>query len=119
MALKAAPKPWRCCARSEWPSVWQAARDAIPRHYAVASWKYRTASQVEQSEVEPALKVKDRSPEQGDGDGPLECSLTLGKVASEARSRLHGAQRLGNLSWADAGGGARTAEEEYDQRVSA
>jgi hypothetical protein len=104
-----------CFGMLEWQSIRKAARDALPRHYAVASWKHLSTSQVEQPGITPA--PKDRGAEQGDVDGPLECSLTLGKVASEARYEVHSAQRLGNLPWAtDAGEDVRAAEVEYDQR---
>ena len=84
-----------CFGRLEWPSVRTATRKALPRHFAVASWKHHSMSQVEQPGVKPAPKA--RGAEQGDVDDPLECSLTLGKVASAARFQLYNAQRLG--SW--------------------
>ena len=40
---------------------------------------------------------KDRGAEQGDVDGPLECSLALGMVA--ARGRIAARQAAGTLPW--------------------
>ena len=40
---------------------------------------------------------KDRGAEQGDVDGPLECSLALGMVAAEARRRVAAQQAAGSL----------------------
>ena len=58
----------------------------FPKHAAVAWWKHRALSFVEQQGVQPM--PKDRGGEQGDIDGPLECSLALGTVAAEARLRV-------------------------------
>ena len=55
----------------------------LPKHTAVAGWKHRALSFLEQDGVQPM--PKDRGAEQGDVDGPLECSLALGMVAAEAR----------------------------------
>ena len=41
---------------------------------------------------------KDRGAEQGDVDGPLECSLALGMVAAETRGRA-AQQASGSLTW--------------------
>ena len=104
-----------CFGMLEWPSVRQATKDALPRHYAVAAWKHQSASEVEQHGVAPA--PKNRGAEQGDVDGPLECSLTPRKVASEARAALHHAQRLGDLPWAVGEVGlVRIAMQEFDER---
>eukprot|EP00973_Karenia_brevis_P055254 7682456-Karenia_brevis.AAC.1 len=82
----------------EWPALRAAAMQALPRHGAVTCWKHAAISQVEQPKVVPA--PKDRGAEQGDVDGPLECSLTLGTVASKVRQQIHEAQRRGELPWA-------------------
>ena len=75
-----------CFGMLEWFAVRQATRDTLPRHYPVACWRHARASEVEQDDVESLLK--DRGAEQGDVDGPLECSLTLGGVASRARQAV-------------------------------
>ena len=43
--------------------------------------------------------LKDRGVEQGDVDGPLECSLALGMVAAEARGSVAARQAAGTLPW--------------------
>ena len=106
-----------CFGMLEWPAVRKAAREALPRHYAVACWKHQEASYVEQQGVDPV--PKDRGAEQGDVDGPLECSLTLGKVAANTRSAVHAQQRSGDLPWATTQDSTiRAAEREYDERGS-
>ena len=42
---------------------------------------------------------KDRGAEQGDVDGPLECSLALGMVAAETWRRVAAEQAAGSLPW--------------------
>ena len=42
---------------------------------------------------------KDRGAEQGDVDGPLECSLALGPVAAETRGSIAARQAAGTLPW--------------------
>ena len=42
---------------------------------------------------------KDRGAEQGDVDGPLECSLAFGKVATETRGSTAARQAAGSLPW--------------------
>ena len=86
-----------CFGSLEWPAVRQATKQGLPRHHAVTCWKHRVSSSVEQDGVQPL--PKDRGAEQGDVGGPLECSLALGIVGSEARSTLHRSQRSGNLPW--------------------
>ena len=46
---------------------------------------------------------KDRGAEQGDVDGPLECSLDLVMVAAEARGPVPALQASGGLPWISAG----------------
>ena len=58
------------------------ASSLLPKHAAVAGWKHRSLSYVAQDEVRPM--PEDRGAEEGDVDGPLECSLALGMVAAEA-----------------------------------
>ena len=62
------------------------ASSLLPQHAAVAGWKHR-------ARVLWSIKVSSRCPldrgaEQGDVDGPSECSLTFGSVAAEARLRI-------------------------------
>ena len=82
-----------CFGRLEWPAVRQAVHQTLPRHFAVTCWKHTAVSEVEQAGV--SAMPKDRGAEQGDVDGPLECSLTLGGVASRTRQRVHEQQRRG------------------------
>jgi broad specificity phosphatase PhoE len=104
-----------CFGMLEWPAVREASMQALPRHAAVACWKHAAVSAVEQQGVADA--PKDRGAEQGDVEGPLECSLTLGGVGSAARWAVHNAQRLGHLPWAsDAEDTTRAAVEEFVQR---
>ena len=42
---------------------------------------------------------KDRGAEQGDVDGPPECSLALGMVATETRGRVAAQQASSGLRW--------------------
>ena len=67
----------------EWGAVRDSASCLLPKHAGVAGWKHRALSIEEQEGVQPM--PKDRGAEQGDVDGPLECSLALGMVAAEAR----------------------------------
>ena len=67
----------------EWIAVREAATRFLPKHTAGAAWKHRSLSHGEQEELAPM--PKDRGAEQGDVDGPLECSLALGMVAAETR----------------------------------
>ena len=60
---------------------------------------------------------KDRGAEQGDVDGPLECSLALSSVAMEARGSVARLQRQDVLPWCAADGiGIAAARADYDQR---
>ena len=68
----------------------QTLRQTLPRHAAVASWKHASASYVEHADIE--LTPKDRGAEQGDVDGPLECSVALAQVARETRTNIAGLQ---------------------------
>ena len=102
-----------CFGMLEWPAVRHATRQALPRHYAPACWKHAATSGVEQNGVDTA--PKDRGAEQGDVDGPLECSLTLGDVARQARDAIHARQRSQELPWT---GPSSAAVDEYDARVS-
>ena len=60
----------------EWKAVREAASRFLPKYTAAAVWKHRNLSHVEQEELAPM--PKDRGAEQGDVDGPLECSLAQG-----------------------------------------
>jgi hypothetical protein len=102
-----------CFGMLEWPAIREATLQTLPRHHAATCWKHAAASEVEQDGVPPAQK--DRGAEQGDVDGPLECSLTLGQVAASARRELHSAQRRGELPWAVSDADSiREAEQEFD-----
>ena len=65
-------------------------RPDVRQHFffdrASAAWKHRNLSHVAQEELAPM--PEDRGAEQGDVDGPLECSLALGMVAAEARGSI-------------------------------
>ena len=76
-----------CFGSLEWPAIRKASLEALLRHFAVACWKHAEESTVEQKGVDPV--AKDCGAEQGDVDGPLECSLTLGGVAAKTRQQLH------------------------------
>ncbi len=104
-----------CFGSLEWPAIRRASQEELPRHFVVACWKHAAVSAVEQQGVAPA--AKDRGAEQGDVDGPLECSLTLGGVATETRRQVHERQRRGLLPWAaESAAAARAADEEFDRR---
>ena len=81
-----------CFGMIEWQAVREAAALFLPKHRAAASWKHRNVSHVEQEGLPPM--PKDRGAEQGDVDGPLECSLALSMVAAEARGSIATAARL-------------------------
>ena len=57
----------------------------LPKHTAAAAGKHRNLSHVEQEGLPPM--PNDRGTEQGDVDGPLECSLASGMVAARTRRR--------------------------------
>ena len=75
----------------------EAASRFLPKHTAAAAWKQRNLSHVEQEGLPPM--PKDRVAEQGEVDGPLECSLALGMVAAETRRRVAAQQASGSLPW--------------------
>ena len=72
-----------CFGMIEWSAVRISASRLLPNHAAVAGWKHRALSFVEEEGEKPM--PKDRGAEQGDVVGPPECSLALGMVASETR----------------------------------
>ena len=86
-----------CFGRLEWRAIRESSRRLLPRHYAPACWKQSRSSYVEQPGV--GSMPKDRGAEQGDVDGPLECSLVLAQVAGAARLDLAAKQRSGSLPW--------------------
>ena len=91
--------------------------ESLPRHFPATCWKHASVSHVEQQGLEPT--PKDRGAEQGDVDGPLECSLVLGTVSCEARAAIHGQQRRGELPWASSEpDAAREAEQAFDERLA-
>ena len=56
----------------------------LPKHAAVAGWKHRALSPLwSKKDFRRCLLIV--APEQGEVDGPLECSLEVGMVAGEAR----------------------------------
>ena len=75
---------------NEWSLVRKAAGHLVPKHT-------ETLSHVEQERLPPMLK--DRGAEQGDVDGPLECSLALGMVAAETRKHVAAQQAARTLPW--------------------
>ena len=80
---------------NDWGASRNSASCLFPKHAAVAGWKHRALSFVEQEEVQPM--PKDRGPGQGDVNGPQECSLALETVAAEARLRIAEQQAAGTL----------------------
>ena len=88
-----------CCGMIEWEAVREAASRFILKHTAAAAWKHRNLSHVEKEGLPPM--PKDRGAEQGDVDGPLECSLAGGMVAAETRQREAAQQPAGSLPWID------------------
>ena len=76
-----------CFGMVEWQAVREAASRFLPKaHSAAAARRHRILSHVEQEGLRPM--PKDRGAEQGDVDGPLECSLALEMVAAETRRRM-------------------------------
>ena len=75
----------------------KAASSLLPKHAAVAGWKHRALSHVEQEGVPPM--PKDRGAEQRDVHSPLECGLALGMVAVEARLHVAAQQAARTLPW--------------------
>ena len=67
---------------------------SIPKHAVAAEWKHGPLSHVEEEGLLPMSK--DRGAEQGDVDGPIECSLAPGMVAAETRTRVAAQQAAGN-----------------------
>ena len=89
-----------------------------PRHAAVVAWKHAATSYVEQQGVPP--QPKDRGAEQGDVDGALECSFTLGLVGRDARSAVHQQHRDVLLPWAcDDVPEVTLAQDDFDNRLVA
>ena len=75
-----------CIGMIEWKAVRVAASRLLLKHTAAAGWKHRSLSHVEQEGLSPI--PKGRGADQGDVDGPLECSLALGMVAAETRGHV-------------------------------
>ena len=109
-----------CFGMLEWRAIRTAVKKTLPQHHAVACFKHAATSFVEQLDIDAV--GKDRGAEQGDVDGPLECSLTLGQVASAARMPIHNRQRNGELPWASACISGSVEEEaankDYDERIT-
>ena len=104
-----------CFGMIEWRAIRAAAREMLPRHAAVAAWKHASASFVEQKGVEPV--EKNRGAEQGDVDGPLECSMAMAQVARDARTSVAELQRSGALPWVtESGISSDTARDDFDAR---
>jgi hypothetical protein len=105
-----------CFCLLEWQAIRDAARQALPRHWAVAGWKHAQLSHVEQEGVRPY--PKDRGAEQGDVDGPLECSLALARVAADTRTSIAKQQRNETLPWCtDDQSAIVEARAEHDLRM--
>ena len=83
-----------CFGMIERQAVREAASRFLPKHTAAAAWKHRNPSHVEQEGLSPI--PKDRGAEQGDVDGPLECSLARkhGRAASGGHPSLDWRERL-------------------------
>ena len=76
-----------CFGMIEWKAVREAASRFLPKHTAAAAtWKHRNLSHVEQEWLSPM--PKDRGAEQGDVDGPLECSLAF-RIGGGTDARKH------------------------------
>ena len=85
----------------EWKAVREAASQFLPKHTAAAALKHRNLSCVEQEGIPPM--PKDRGAEQGDVDGPLECSFGHGG-GSKAHVHCRGAGGgLADLRYMDDG----------------
>ena len=95
-----------CFGMIEWNAVRKAAAHFLPKHVATAGWKHLNLPHVEQEEFPPM--PKDRGAEQGDVDGPLECSFALGMVAAGTRGRVAAQQAAGNLPWIGVDGPSET-----------
>ena len=80
-----------------WSAVRHSASRPLLKHAAEAGWKHRSLSFVEDGGVKPM--PNDRCAEQGDVDGPLECSLELGIVAAWTRPHAAGHQAAGIVAW--------------------
>ena len=63
----------------------------------MAGWKHRALSFEEQDELPPM--PTGRGAEQGDVDGPFECSLASGMVAAEARLHVAVQEAARTLPW--------------------
>ena len=70
----------------EWKAVREAASRFLPKH-----------PMLNRKGLSPM--PKDRGAEQGDVDGPLECSLALGMVAAETQESIVARQAAGTLPW--------------------
>ena len=70
----------KCFGMIEWQAVREAASRFLPKHTAAAAGKHWNLSHVEQEGL--PLTPKDRGAEQGDVDGPLECSVASGNGGS-------------------------------------
>ena len=92
-----------CFGMIEWQAVREAASRFLRKHTAAATWKHRNLCHVEQEGLSPM--PNDRGAEQGDVDGPLECSSARGMVAAETRGSIAAWQAAGALPWI----GVRTA----------
>ena len=86
-----------CFGLIEHGAVRNSASSFLPVHAAVARWKHRALPFVEQEGVQSM--PKDRGAEQGDVDGPSECSLALGMVAAEAQMCIATQRAARTLAW--------------------
>ena len=86
-----------CSERIEWGTVRETSQQTLLRHIAIACWKHSALSFAGQSRAEPL--PTHRGAEQGDVDGPSECSIALEQVASETRTKVASLQRQGALPW--------------------
>ena len=86
-----------CFGMIEWCALGNSAGSVLTIHAAVAGWKHRALSFVEHERVKPM--PKDRDAEQGDVDGPLECSLALGVVSAKTGPHAAWQQAARAVSW--------------------
>ena len=94
--------------------VRNSASSLVPKHAAVAGWKHRPLSLVEQEGVQSM--PKDHGAEQGHVDGSSECSLAQGKIAAEARMCVAVHQAARTPAWIGASDSVHERRLQDEQR---